>query len=223
MNIPIPRQYLQTFVELSRLDQSQWDRLVDVLKETPPGFSYSTTVSKLIAKSIDLFTPEAGVTLVHVISGLYLNFYRSPADLDQFSESLRANLEQRIKDVSAETLDLLCAGLRRVLELEDTFGVYTKGLNLHYSEQKLFSDCQIVSDIRPVFGPDPGDEPGAAMIVHALRLQYFESPEEREVYISLDAEDLLALKKAAERALNKEDTLRSFLKRVGWHDMGEST
>lgn len=215
----IPKPHVEVFERLASFDRTQWDSLLDVLRQTPPGFSYSTIAAGLLAQRLQGLTAVEASDLIRAIAALYLNYYRASTGIEEFSESFRSALSRR-SSLTPEALGALSTALKRVLELDESLGVSAKGLALLYSEQRLFSECQVITDIRPVFGSDPEVAPPAAMIVHALRIQYHEAGAEHEVFVSLDTEDLHTLRKAADRALRKDQTLRSWLKHANWHDLG---
>jgi hypothetical protein len=76
---------------------------------------------------------------------------------------------------------------------------------------------RILTDARPVFGSSASDGPKAFAVLHTLQIGYFEDNDlrPREWFVSVDADDLEALRNAVNRAIDKETSLRVALKPIG--------
>src|SRR5207253_649802 len=93
----------------------------------------------------------------------------------------------------------------------DLFGLATKVYDLSTGDERTFCHARILTDLRPVFGPNLEDGPKAMLVVHHLKLAYHgDSDKHQEFHISLDADDLETLKKIIERAETKAKSLKSF-------------
>jgi hypothetical protein len=91
----------------------------------------------------------------------------------------------------------------------------TKAYDLQTEGERTFCDARILTDLRPVFGKDIASGPAGMVIIHRLKLGYHNSEgEHRTFYIALDAEDLVTLKKAIDRAELKARSLKSIVKDV---------
>ncbi len=89
----------------------------------------------------------------------------------------------------------------------------SKAMRLLTTHEKAYQDCEIVSDIRPVFSADGKVSVEAAVLFHTLRIGH--GSEGDSVYIAMDAADLRKLKEAVERAITKEQSLAKLLARAG--------
>ena len=75
----------------------------------------------------------------------------------------------------------------------------------------VFRDARILSDVRHVFDK-PGAKPIGEIINHTLRIDYRSHGVHKELYVTLDAEDLNKLKRVFERAETKAASLKSLIK-----------
>jgi hypothetical protein len=81
-------------------------------------------------------------------------------------------------------------------------------------QPRFMRRARILTDIRPVFGATD-DPPIAAVVVHTLRLSFFEDNESKEFFISLDAEDLRTLRDQLDRASSKAESLKEVIDKTG--------
>lgn len=121
-------------------------------------------------------------------------------------DSLREQPSANDQDASLnkEFYDCLLTNLKLIFEV-DALRVKQKALNLAVSQERLFTSCRILTDIRPVYS-DADNVPtniSAAFVFHTFKISFIEDDESKDFYISLDADDLEKLKSTVDRALNK--------------------
>ncbi len=98
--------------------------------------------------------------------------------------------------------------LGRLLRCEHSIGLTGKAQTILWGHGKIYRDAHVLTQIRPVFFKDISVEPGAAVIVHELKINAFEDKEEQSVCLAMDRPQLLALRAVLNRAIEKESTLR---------------
>ncbi len=103
--------------------------------------------------------------------------------------------------------------LARLLQVE-SIRLATKAYGLRYDHERWFCDVKMITDLRPVFS-DVHQKPTSMIVGHTLKLGYHEYGEHKEFYIALDGSDVAALKKALERAEDKESSLRTLIADTG--------
>lgn len=110
--------------------------------------------------------------------------------------------------------DELAQRLQTLLDLES---VITTGraLDLLTEHEHLFHSARILTDIRPVFGDDPKEPPSGALIVEALKVEYFDEGTTCSLYLALSRAELRNLRETVDRALEKSDTVHDLLEQVG--------
>jgi hypothetical protein len=97
----------------------------------------------------------------------------------------------------------------------DFFSIVAKAYDLASEDERTFCGARILTDLRPVFGPNVEDGPQAMVVLHTLKLIFHEqNREHQEFYLSLDATDLRTLRKLIDRAEAKANTLRPAVKDV---------
>jgi hypothetical protein len=68
-----------------------------------------------------------------------------------------------------------------------------------------------VSDIRPVFSDDVEEAPTVAVIVHMLKIVYYQAGERREFVVAMDTKDIQLLIDTCDRAAKKTKGLETVI------------
>lgn len=209
----IPTEYYGGFAKLLRLTPEQFHEFLAALRSTAPTFS----VARFSARAADRL-PLAAVDV------------REMVDVLTSLHSIRADLGWTVPDFVDAVCDALAAvedsalpkpddgnwqGVRNRLTLAlgvETLGVVAKANVLWFQQDHSFADTQILTDLRPVFGAKPEEAPAAAMIVHQLRIEYFEGLARKEFFVAMNVADLQRLRATLDRAERKEESMRSLLK-----------
>jgi hypothetical protein len=92
----------------------------------------------------------------------------------------------------------------------DVFSLVAKVYDLATEDERTFCHARILTDLRPIFGPNVEDGPRGMLVVHLLKLAYHQGSEKtHNFYVALDADDLQVLKNLIDRAEAKANTLKS--------------
>jgi len=84
----------------------------------------------------------------------------------------------------------------------------TQSLGAEY--ERRFCTARILTDARPVYIESPSSLPEAMMITHTLRITFHDDTGAmREVYVTMDDDDLITLRDLVERAEEKTKSLQS--------------
>lgn len=103
------------------------------------------------------------------------------------------------------------------LTLDDTVGIAAKAGPVLTEHERIFSDARILTDVRLIFHPDLSEKPNAAVIVHMLRLttRNVTGRQQQAQYFALDSNDIRFIKQLMDRAIKKEETLKSVMNSSG--------
>jgi len=113
--------------------------------------------------------------------------------------------------------DILRDRLSRLLGLDSLNLVDAKAKELQLEAEHMFCDTRIVTDLRPVFGGNVADSPEAMIIVHTLKIGYHDAGDQKhkEMFFSVDADDIAKLAEALKRAQDKTKVLKAKMDSVG--------
>lgn len=140
----------------------------------------------------------------------------SLASSHQFSaDAIAEALVKRAGDKFTENeAQVLTRRLAVLIDAPDLLA-YSKAADIYTEFDRLLHVSRIITDIRPVFSREPNPEPLGAVIVHTLRLDYFDAGRTQTISFALSRGDLTALKNAIERAEEKETRLSTVLDSAG--------
>ena len=83
-----------------------------------------------------------------------------------------------------------------------------KAQKLAYLHERILRDAEIITDLRPVFD-DSGKNILEVMVAHTLVVTTTNSGRTERVHFAMDAGDVLQLRKACERAVEKARAIQS--------------
>lgn len=200
-----PEQFREPLVALAKLPEVQAQRLIKALQEAPP-------------------LQEVGVlegTVADAVGG----DHRASAEL--LMDAL-LSLSGRFRDLpledvmdaasSAKDLDLADDERRclrdRLLALGSTQAIKStaNAVDLLTENELNYSRSRILTDVRHVFADDASERPMGAVIIETLALHMWDrNGDEQTLHVAMDEADLMELKKATQRALDKTANLKRML------------
>jgi len=210
----IPEEDREAFINLFSLKPEKKKAFLEIIKE-PANVPHADDFAKHFVAIAGENRKEAD-KIIEVLFKLY-NLY------DNSGEDIEANVsalinafkdidKKEIKKPSRGDIELFSSFLTDILSLHDTLGVRAKGYRLIPQHQRDFHRSEIYSDIRAVFRPDnPEIKPSAAVIVHSLKIDYYEDYEIKALYFGLNYNDLCQLRNTVERAIKKNECLKAVI------------
>jgi hypothetical protein len=102
-----------------------------------------------------------------------------------------------------------------VLLLDPLVLLKSKSVRLLSTHKNDFTDCEIISDIRPVFSTDGKLTAEAAVLCHSFRIGYATESGPQSFFVTLDSNDLITIKNAVDRAIAKKDVLEKVISKSG--------
>jgi hypothetical protein len=194
---------------LVELSEAHFNELQSILAQTPAALSYSDYASR-VASRLETVNKSLAQAIIEELLGMLGAVQDSGRTSDEFAKEVAdAALEASSPQFpfNAEKRDIL------VRRLEDLFG--TNGLQITAKVRdvlsdadKVFQGARVLTDLRPVFDQE-ANEIRSAVVIHNLRIRYFENGDLRDFYVSLEASDVELLLDALRRALKKGALIES--------------
>ena len=132
--------------------------------------------------------------------------YLKQKKIDDLINSVTEQISNEDSDIDT---GILKDHLNRFLSISGKTKQTIKGFQLLQDNQKNIIDSKINTDIRLVFDEDiDNTKVENAVIIHNLVLEYIENNEIKELFFSLNTNDLIDLKETVQRAIQKESVLR---------------
>lgn len=200
----IPRQFVPGFQTLTQLSDDEAKMLAEILHNLVLGTG-PQSFAKTVAERLPGRETSGLASAVYSLGQLLQVAEGSEAELaNNIAEGLLQTPEFREADraaLSARLLPLLQNGGA----LKHTF----RAFGLMASNERLYREGRVITDIRLLFNDNLTIVPRQAMIVHQLRIEWQHNDEEEAFFITMDRSDLAALKSQLERALEKEQQIQA--------------
>lgn len=209
IKLKIPESHYKGFSELLKLNQIKLTKLYDFIKNVKTKLISKENIEK-ISKILKLDNNESKLIL-NVISSLYLLRLSAITKKFELSEEIFSALTETKRNELFPT-DRFKKFVTSILKLDE--GAYLQGVvqNIFSERERLTLDSKIFTDIRPVFNNI--NELKGFLIFQNLKIEYFESGQRKEIFLGIDKDDLLRLKKNIEEAENSEKKLKESLKKT---------
>ena len=214
-SIKIPSRYKAGLAVLAALPENGFNEVIASLNAAPfppKGQKELATWVSTEARGVSLSDLQK---LVETMASLYRLRIKSEVKPEVIAKDVA---EAASKDAGINaSADILEARLRRLLTVESLNLVDAKAKELQLEAEHTFCDARVVTDLRPVFGGNISDSPEAMILVHTLKLGYHDSGSQthKEMYLALDADDVVKLAEILRRAQEKTKTLKGKMDSAG--------
>lgn len=204
--LTIPDELMSGFKNIEELSDVAFDKLVEAIK-TQPEDSTSKVFVNAINDAVNNSDSKIGEVLLSLGSLIV-----DDTSTDDLPEELVKSYIDKQKGATTKEAVLL-ERLRIIFKINDQAVVMYKIRKLIAENSNAYRESDIITDIRLVFSEPPGpvkeNQRRKGIIIHRLKLGYFKNGNYKEEFFSLDRNDLLSLRNVIERALLKEDNIKS--------------
>jgi hypothetical protein len=212
----VPERYRGGLIKLLNLPDDSVKKLINAVEGVQPKLFADDLSMELISKVKGVSHDDIAAIIDALISLFSVGTHQDIRPEELAEQVVEAMVETNIGDLhlSREKQELFRERLTRLFKIE-TLVIVAKALNVLMGNENNFCSARILTDIRPVFGSDPGVAPNAAVIVHMLNLSYHHEGEIKEFYVAMDNVDIQSLREALDRAELKTQSLKTVIKTAG--------
>lgn len=211
----IPQQHENGFKYFFEIEKSQRDILANVIISAQIGISYEEIVNILIEK-LNINKDKLECILRMIISLHKLKEYGKPPTDILIEGITKALLNTKKKELIPPT-DFKQI-FTDILSTKSWIYYNIKTEKLVIEREKNFLECRILSDIRPVFTDEKDLNIKGYTIIHNLKIVFKDHGDNRnikEIFISVDKDDLNNIKNSIIRAEKKEKNVKENLVSTG--------
>jgi mRNA-degrading endonuclease YafQ of YafQ-DinJ toxin-antitoxin module len=215
--LAIPKEHERGIVVIKHLSDSDLSQISETFEKLIPPIKSSDVVSAL-QPILSALSKEDIENLIDTVYSLY--FLRSDSDvsLQQFladlMEAIKESDNKEIRTTNAADLSKLESSFKSLLTVR-SLSTLTKAHDLRGDFANIFWDAKMISDIRPVWDEDVKVPPEGVVITHTLKLKYGDIESAKELYLSMNENDIELLISVLVRAQQKRATLE-FLAKESW-------
>lgn len=217
VHLRVPGRHRASFTELGSWSNEAFETVAVAFESAPRTFN-ETDLAASVADALKAAgAADVGTTLDALLSlRSYISNHHSTIDVAASTVA-----EQMARDLDADGEDLRVR-VDRLLRT-DAVTFVAKAMSLGLEAERIFHTCRVVSDLRPVFGNDRHELPIGMMVLHSLRIDFFQDQQIASVYLNLSDEDLETLKGEIDQAYAKRISLGSLADSLGLgvHNRGQ--
>ncbi len=214
MSIAIPDQHHIIFKKLCSYTEDQVTTIAEILDNAPLTFSTNEILELFVVKKVNWIERDDLSNIIDVLTSLF-TFRKAQLDDLNDDEFIKLLLDSAIDDIDKE---YDWSNLKNIFNIlfskSKTIKVAGKALDVTSDHSCVYRDSRILSDIRPIFYDEDGDESiVTTTTTHTLKITYNDNNDSKinNFYIALDINDLKNLQEIVERAIEKEKKLIDFL------------
>jgi hypothetical protein len=207
----IPERFKPGIALLGNMSDESYSEILEAAKRAPSTFLNNREVIAWIGDEVKTISKSELSTVIESLTSLYRLRLRLENTAEQISRDVADNVKQNASEFNVRAEVDLQARLAPLLAMSFLGVIAIKAKELQIQSEKVLCEASVLTDIRPVFGEKVDDPPSAMFVTHTLKLTIHQasSSDHAELYISLDSDDLVKLKKTLERAEQKERSLKS--------------
>ena len=197
------------------LKDPQFDDLLKRLADTTPALDPEKYVTAVVSGMTTSDSSAAKLIIEELLTMLFSGARSQITSTKLASELSEAALEAHSTDFpfTSEQKQLLESRLSRAFSTK-SLQVTGRAHSVYSDTDKQFAEARILTDLRSIYD-ESGEEVSAAIVIHNLRIRYYENTDVKDTYFSLDTEDLAALVSVLQRALKKEAGLVKLIQKSG--------
>lgn len=207
----IPDGYKNGFSLLINLSVEKQNELLTILQKSKPGL-LPPALGNFISFELE-WSIDDSFEIAKVIFSLYgLKNDESNKTIEILSDEFCNSLKTEFKDLDIEW-DEFKNTLKSLMSFDDNIWLTFKALNLNSQYEKVFSECRILTDIRPLFYDKLEKKLNNAIISHNLKIEYScTGNKDENIILTLTLDDLKKIKECITRAEKKEQGIKKSLK-----------
>jgi hypothetical protein len=214
IKLQVPAIYAPILGDLLKLSPEAMRELLNGIQELQPTMALEG-LAEALANRLPLDARKTRA-IVELLSSLNVAREGLGMDRDEFIAELRSAMEQSGKeDLHASDWSAFEELLTAALSTDSSLSLSSKAVDVLTDHARVFWYARTLTDLRSVFRSEVEQKPAAMVIVHTLKIAYREAGTNREFFVALDSADVRELIESLERALKKEESLKSLASEKG--------
>ncbi|MEP6804656.1 MAG: hypothetical protein ABI892_09040 [Flavobacterium sp.] len=209
-NISVPSEVFPGFKIISELNESQIQAIAEYLS----SLSNDSDFMKVTSELNSLLTIKNGKVLLQTFMS-FNSLIEGDYELDTLAKDLTDSyLELSGEFFSAKRKNTLTSNLNVILNNYNSILEILETRKAYIENDNNLRDSNIHTDVRFIFKNDIDDKNRSGIIFHKLHLEYLKEDNFKELYLTLDLNDLNRLKSDIDKAIQKDQILRDNYKEM---------
>lgn len=202
-SLRIPRDLLGGFEELVALSQDAYESLLNFVDSIQHINSIETFKNDVDKHLESLSVNSGSITSVVVsLASLKVRYPEKEIEKDLYQSFLESS------DISVVE-ELFNKIILQLLDNSKSLILFLKRGFLKGNNERTYLDSEVITDVRFIFDTDLTAKERRAIILHNLKIEVNEGSDDQDIFITLDIDNLINLKNSIDRAIKKEELLKS--------------
>lgn len=201
----IPAEHSKALIKYLGFSDKTKVTFLTVLKDAEIGITISDLINTFESK-----LPEVDIIPKLLDALISMLLTESHFKYDRITDLVSANICENDNSLELSSVKI---ELNRLLNTNKALILSVKGEELAFNRERLLNETRILTDVRPVFGENGSEEIKASVLLHTLRLTFYQNNSKAIEYFALDDTDLEQLKVQIERAQKKRKSVEEMLKK----------
>lgn len=206
----IPKRFRSGFREIGKLEEENASEIAKFLSKVEVGTGPNSILSAIPEGFVAIFESEPKLEeAFRTLFSLIILIEKEGAEINDLVEDLTSSFNETEKGEDIDFVNRLERNLKTLLHASPNLFLTFKGMRLQNEYSKIFRDSTIYSDIRIVFNEALSNSNQSAVVTHLLKVEYDYNEESKTEFYAMSRENLENLKKVIDRALEKEENIKS--------------
>lgn len=217
----IPESFLPAWKAFASLDEEGLARVTLAIRGARPSLRVQVFLQQAAqAMPVDVAVQRPLLEMLLNLAVLRIEVPRPTeallADLRGYVDTLGPDFAPRTNwETLGATLGQIIAAPALVLT--------AKAEDVMSQHQHVLTSARAFTDVRPVFSDDVAQGPVGGVVVHTLRLEYYDGESEKSFYLAMDNEDVQSLLDVLDRARLKGDAVQTGIRSGRFQMLGDGT
>lgn len=202
-NIKIPKSQIDNFKFLLNLTEVAKLEFISIIESAPIGISETALLEHLRDNIINI--PNKKIIDIFAI---YVSLNNVKEELNLNDEEFLEDLIHAFKesdDIELHEIENSIDFFKNLFSSDSSINTSRKIENEYLQNEKNFGSIKVITDLRIVFD---NEEITGSVIVNRLKITYVANREEKDIYLSIDENDIDILINELKSTQKKNDILR---------------
>lgn len=212
----IPDRYAPSLAKFILLSPEEIAALLKAIREGGPSLDVPGLTDTIASRlSIERTRVEEIISLLIGLQGAREGLGLSVSEfVAQLRSSLEASNREELRGLTPDW-SAFEKDISEALADDTTLAISAKAVDVMTDHAKRYCTARILTDLRPVFRSEVGNEDPVFVAVHTLKLVYHETGRHFEMFVALDRNDLEDFRDVIDRAIRKEESLKALTSAKG--------
>lgn len=205
-DINIPNRVVKGFSVIARLQEDDIEKLISVLND----IELSSSLENVSESFQDFLDKDSADELVKVILSFKGLLNSEESSSEELADRLLISFIELYGDeepLDVDEQEVLRYNLIKILSNYNKLKIFIKSKELTYSNENILRDFEFITDLRII--RDESDSNNIqGVLIYKMSLTYTNSGDSKDLYLSLDLEDLKKLKTDIEKVITGDREIR---------------